>query len=152
MSPHVFHPFLQHLHAAINSKQSPAPKRRTSRIGTTIDKAIQEQHKIGWLQALQERLSRKWREAEALATGQEYASLEVGYFPAFIRMLWRTSKNIWKARNLLQHGATPEARLQKQQNILKDRITKLYRSEKHTVAFLNQTECPSPRDSKYNHT
>ena len=90
MSPHVFHPFVKHLHAAINSKKIPIKRKRTSIIGRTIDEAIEEQNRIGWLQALQGRLSRKWREAEALATGQEYATMEVGIFPAFIRMLWRT--------------------------------------------------------------
>ena len=112
-------------------------QRRTSIIGRTIDEAIKDQTSIGWLQALQGRISSKWREAEALATGQEYNALDVGIFPAFIRMLWRTSKNIWLARNLLQHGATPEARLKKQKDKLINRITKLYRSEKHTVSFLN---------------
>ena len=81
----------------------------------------------------------KWREAEALVNGQEYATLDVGRFPAFIRMLWRPRKNIWLSRNLLQHGATSKARLKKHKDKLKDRITKLYRSEKYTVSFFNQT-------------
>ena len=97
MSPHVFHPFVKHLHAAMNSKQIPIKKKRTSIIGRTIDKAIEEQNRIGWLQALKGRLSRKWRKAEALVTEQEYTSLEVGCFPAFIRMLWETNKNVGKA-------------------------------------------------------
>ena len=139
MSPHVFHPFLQHLHAAMNNKLIPKVRRRASIIGRTIDDAIKDQTSIGWLQALQGRISTKWREAEALATGQEYNTLDVGISPAFIRMLWRTSKNIWLARNLLQHRMTPEAGLKKQKDKLIDRITKLYRSEKHTVSFLNQT-------------
>ena len=139
MSPHVFHPFIKHLHAAMNNKQIPHTQRRTLIIGRTIDEAIEEQNSIRWLQALQTRISTKGGEAEALANGQEYAILDDGSFPAFIRMLLRTSKNKWLARNLLQHEATPEACLKKQKDKLKDRIAKLYRSDKNTVSFLNQT-------------
>ena len=139
MSPHVFHPFINHLHATMNNKQLPPTRTRTSRIGRTIDEAIEDQTAIGLLQALQGRISTKWRKAEALAKVQEYKLLEVGIFPAFLRMLWKTSKNIWLACNLLQHGETPESRLKKQKDKLTDWITKLYRSEKHMVSFLNQT-------------
>ena len=75
MGPHVFHQFLNHLHAAINNKQILPTRKRTSRIDHNIDEAIEDQTSIGYLQALQGRISTKWRKAEALAKGQRYESL-----------------------------------------------------------------------------
>ena len=51
-------------------------------------------------------------------------------------MLWKTSKATWLARNELQHGTTPEARLKKKQLQLKAEITFLY-SQQSTVSFIN---------------
>ena len=139
MSPHIFNPFIKHLYATLQQKPlTPPPSTRTSNIGKLIDEALQEQYKIGWMQALQGRISGKWREAEAATKGYSPDQDSTGIFPAFIRMLWKTSKAIWLARNELQHGATPEARLKKKQLQLKEAITLLY-SQQSTVSFINKT-------------
>ena len=137
ISPHVFNPFIKHLYAILQQKPlSPPACTRTSPIGKLIDEALQEQYKIGRMQALQGRISGKWREAEAATKVHSYNQDITGIFPAFIRMLWKTSKAIWLARNELQHGATPEARLKKKQLQLKAEITFLY-SQQSTVSFIN---------------
>ena len=97
MNHHVFNPFIKHLYATLQQKPlTPPPNTRTSNIGKLIDEALQEQYKIGWIQALQGRISGKWREAEAATTGHSYDQDITGTFPAFIRMLWKISKAIYR--------------------------------------------------------
>ena len=77
--------------------------------------------------------------AEAQAHVQPYNQQELGKFPALIQVLWRFTRNICLAHNILQHGATPEERLQNQKNQLAKKIREWYSTGRQEVSFLNST-------------
>ena len=54
-------------------------------------------------------------------------------------MLWKFSRNIWLARNVLQHEATPEELLQNQKDKLATKIWEWYTTGQQEVSFLNRT-------------
>ena len=83
-------------------------------------------------------MSIHWRQANVETRGEQYEKSNTGHFPALIKTLWKTARQIWLQRNLLQHGNTPEERAHIRMIKLTHTITKLYRDEQHTVSYLNK--------------
>ena len=104
----------------------PAPEISTKKhpVHVAVREAFQAQQEIGWDHALRGRLSVKWNEAQTLHTTSRGNPRDQGYL--IVRMMWQAMDEIWKARNLMEHGTTAEERSLRKIAKMNQRLKKAY--------------------------
>ena len=102
--------FLQHLDAWMRKIDIDTQHRTIyiDPIHTAIGEAVEEQFVIGWENALRGRLGKKWGEAQELADAQQKRRGRSGLIVNLICKLWEQMHTLWKERNEVKYGRTPE--------------------------------------------
>ena len=97
-----------------------------------IQAAVKEQEEIGWKHFFSGRLSKKWQEALELdhkAREAQNPTAKITPISSFIRIIWEARLSLWKRRNEMKHGKTPQEREENQRKILEPRIREAYRNK-----------------------
>ena len=132
--------FLQHLNAWMRKIDIDTQHRTIyiDPIHTAIGEAVEEQFVIGWENALRGRLSKKWGEAQKLADAQMKLRERSGLIVNLISKLWEQMHILWKERNEVKHGRTPEEIQQRLKKITNPLVKAAYESRETAVSIFNQ--------------
>ena len=125
------------IHAWMRNLPAPEISTKKHPVHVAVREAFHAQQEIGWDHALRGRLSVKWNEAQTLHTTLRGNPRDQGYL--IVRMVWQAMDEIWKARNLMEHGTTAEERSLRKIAKMNQRLKKAY-DEKYKLSQISRQQ------------
>ena len=114
----------------MNIKYKPV---RQTILTALVDSAVKEQTEIGWKHFSGGRLSKKWQESLELHYGDRLKldpTVKLTPCSSLIAKLWEMRLQLWRNRNEMKHGKTPEEQEKKFRARLDPKIRRVY-AEQH---------------------